>query len=187
MTFLSNLTRSEGDPKVISTGPSSRSTADSLAKGLGWFSLALGAAELMAPGRIARTLGMEGKENLIRAYGIREIGAGMLTLSVDSQAGLMSRVAGDGLDIVTLMGAMGEDNRKRQNVGAALAVVLGITALDLMATKAATTRHARTAAGPTGRDFSDRSGFPKGVAAARGAGVTPPRQLSDLRAAPRPA
>ncbi|MFP5078030.1 hypothetical protein ACLE20_12045 [Rhizobium sp. YIM 134829] len=187
MTFLSNYVRSEGDPKVISSGPSSRSTADSLAKGLGWFSLALGFTELIAPGRLARTLGLEGKENLIRAYGIREIGSGMLTLSVDSQAGLMSRVAGDGLDIVTLMGAMGENNRKRHNAGAALAMVLGITALDLIATKATNARHSRTAGGPTGRDYSGRTGFPKGVASARGAGVTPPKQISDQRSAPQPA
>jgi len=46
---LSHITRSEGDPKVIHAGPSSRGVPDSLAKGLGWFSLGLGLTELLAP------------------------------------------------------------------------------------------------------------------------------------------
>ncbi|MEN3289860.1 MAG: hypothetical protein V7634_4160, partial [Bradyrhizobium sp.] len=49
MFHLSNLVRSKGDPKIVSTGPSSLTAADRLARGLGWFSLALGALELFAP------------------------------------------------------------------------------------------------------------------------------------------
>ena len=33
---------------------------DALARGLGWFSITLGVAEVTAPGRLARVLGMEG-------------------------------------------------------------------------------------------------------------------------------
>src|SRR3954453_17949472 len=103
MNYISNIARSEGDPKVIRSGPSSLSSVDRLAKGLGWFSIGLGAAELFAPQRITRALGMEGKEALVRAYGAREIASGVLTLSADKQAGLWSRrLAGDGLDIATL-------------------------------------------------------------------------------------
>src|SRR5215208_7371781 len=83
MNYISNIARSEGDPKVVRSGPSSLSGADRLAKGLGWFSLVLGAAELIAPQRITRALGMEGKEALVRAYGAREIASGMLSLSPD--------------------------------------------------------------------------------------------------------
>ncbi|HEX6010571.1 MAG TPA: hypothetical protein VFY87_01955 [Geminicoccaceae bacterium] len=36
------------------------SATDALARGLGWFSVALGVAEVAAPGRLARALGMEG-------------------------------------------------------------------------------------------------------------------------------
>jgi hypothetical protein len=46
---------------------------------------------------------------LVRAYGAREIGSGILSLSVDRQTGLWSRVAGDGLDVATLMSAFRAD------------------------------------------------------------------------------
>ncbi|HEY1961981.1 MAG TPA: hypothetical protein VGG69_06160, partial [Rhizomicrobium sp.] len=87
MPYLTDLTtkiaRSEGDPKIISTGPSSLSPSDRLGRALGWLSFGLGLAELVAPRQITRALGMEGKEGLVRAYGAREIGAGMLCLSID--------------------------------------------------------------------------------------------------------
>ncbi|MCJ2138443.1 hypothetical protein [Methylobacterium sp. E-066] len=178
---LSNITRSEGDPKVIQSGPSSRGIPDSLARGLGWFSLGLGFTELLAPGRITRALGMEGKEALVRAYGVREIGSGILSLSVDKQLGLWSRVAGDGLDIATVMTALRSDNPKRDNVVVALALLLGITAVDVIDAQATTARHSRGAG--RRRSYQDRSGFPRGVKASRGAArdfKTPP----DLKHAP---
>ena len=53
----------------------------SLAQGLGWFSIGLGLVELAAPGRLARSLGMEERTELIRAYGTREIMTGIGILS----------------------------------------------------------------------------------------------------------
>jgi hypothetical protein len=178
---LTNITRSEGDPKVIRSGPSSRGIPDSLAKGLGWFSLGLGLTELLAPQRITRPLGMEGKEALVRAYGVREIGSGILSLSVDKKLGLWSRVAGDGLDIATVLTVLRPDNPKRDNVVVALALLLGITAIDLIDAQATTVLHDRRSG--RRRSYRDRSGFPRGVAASRGAArdfKTPP----DLRHAP---
>lgn len=178
---LSNITRSAGDPKVIRTGPSSRGIPDSLAKGLGWFSLGLGLTELLAPRRITQALGMEGKEALVRAYGAREIGSGILSLSIDKKLGLWSRVAGDGLDIATVMTALRPDNPKRDNAVVALALLLGITAVDLIDAQATTIRHSRGAGRK--RSYRDRSGFPRGVQASRGAArdfKTPP----DLRHTP---
>ena len=90
MMHLSNVVRPEGDPKVVRSGPSSLDMSDKLAKALGWFSLGIGIIELVAPHRVTRTLGLEGKEGVVRAYGAREIGAGLLSLSVDKQAGLWS-------------------------------------------------------------------------------------------------
>src|ERR671913_1786965 len=138
MTYLSNIARSEGDPKVLRSGPSSLGASDHLAKALGWFSLGLGLTELLAPGHITRALGMEGKEGVVRAFGAREIGPGLLTLSPDKQVGLWSRVAGDGVDIATLMGGLREDNPKRDNVGIALAMVLGVTLLDVIGAQSTT-------------------------------------------------
>ena len=181
MTYLSNIARSEGDPKVLRSGPSSLGTSDQLAKALGWFSLGLGLTELLAPGHITRVLGMEGNEGVVRAFGAREIGHGLLTLSPDKQVGLWSRVAGDGLDIVSLMAGLRDDNPKRDNVVIALAMVLGVTLLDVIGAQSTTVRHSRNRG--ERRLYRERTGFPRGVQAATGAArdfKTPP----DMRAAP---
>jgi hypothetical protein len=181
MTYLSNIARSEGDPKVLSTGPSSLATADKMAKALGWFSIGLGLTELLAARRLTRALGMEGHETLVRAYGAREIGSGIMALSTEKRTGLWSRVAGDGLDIATLMTAMRPDNPKRDNVGIALAMVVGVTLLDIAAAQAFSVRHSRGRGRP--RSYKDRTGFPQGVHAARGA-ARDFRLPEDMRAAP---
>ena len=165
MMHLSNIVRPERDPQIVRTGPSSLDSSDKLARALGWFSLGLGLIELFTPHRITRSLGLEGNEGLVRAYGAREIGAGVLSLSVDKKAGLWSRVAGDGLDIVTLLTALREDNPKRDNVAVALTMVIGITLLDLIGANATAVRHKENS-GPR-RLYRDRSGFPRGLQAAR--------------------
>lgn len=106
---------------------------DFLARGLGWFSFGLGFAELAFPEQLAEALGMEGRENLIRLYGAREVaaGAGCLTQSPPTTF-VWGRVAGDALDIATLAAYLGPDNPKRGNVGIALAAVLGVTVLDVL-------------------------------------------------------
>src|SRR3954470_12837320 len=167
MRYISKIARSEGDPKVVATGPSSLTASDRLARGLGWFSLALGAFELIAPERITRALGMQGKEALVRSYGVREIASGMMTLSPDKQTGLWARVAGDGVDIATLMTGLRNDNPRKDNVAAALTMVAGVTLLDIAAAQATSARHA--AGRGQRRMYRDRSGFPKGLQAARGA------------------
>ena len=50
--------------------------AHSMARGLGWFSIGLGLAEVLAPRVLTRGLGME-NEQLVRAYGLREIATGI--------------------------------------------------------------------------------------------------------------
>jgi len=153
----------------------------SVAHFLGWFSIGLGLTELIAAERITRALGMEGKEALVRAFGVRELGHGIVSLSPDKHLGLWSRVAGDGLDIATLMTAMRHDNPKRDNVGIALAAVLGVTLLDIIGAQGVTARHSRPRGRP--RSYRNRTGFPQGVQSARGAAKdfqVPP----DMRAAP---
>jgi hypothetical protein len=168
MRYLSNITRSEGDPKILHTGPSSLSAADRLARGLGWFSIGVGLTELFASGQITRALGLDGKEAMVKAFGAREIASGILSLSSEKRLGLWSRVLGDGLDIATLASASRPDNPKRNNVGLALAMVAGVTLLDVIGARAASVRHNRSRNG-NGRSYHDRSGFPQGVRAARGA------------------
>ena len=172
MFHFSNLVRSKGDPKIISTGPSSLTAADRLARGLGWFSIALGTLELLAPHRVTNALGMQGREGLVRAYGARELLAGVMTLSVEKKAGLWSRVAGDGLDMATLLGEVRPSNPRAGTVMAALVMVSGITVLDYLAAKDVAAQHDPNRGRK--RLYSDRSGFPKGIAAVRGAALPRP-------------
>ena len=147
-------------------------SARALATGLGWFSIGLGLAEVLAPGKLARTLGMEGSETLISAYGIRELAAGVGILSSnDPTPWVWGRVAGDALDIATLAVGLTGDNPKKGNVGLALAAVLGATALDVICARSlsADRQQQQRRLQQAARDYSDRSGFPGGVQAARGA------------------
>ena len=180
MNYFSNITRSDRDPKLLRSGPSSLGTTDRIGRALGWFSLGLGLVELVAPRLITRTLGMQGKEGLVRAYGAREIGAGALSLSVDKDVGLWSRVAGDGIDIATLLAAYHRGNPKRHNVELALAMVVGVTVLDIVGAQGVTSRHRR--ASDNWRNYGNRSGFPQGIERARGAAAK--RTPSDMKAAP---
>lgn len=167
LSNLSSITRSKGDPRIERTGPSSLTGADKLARALGWFSVGLGAVELLAPGRLARSLGMEGHEGLIRAYGARELASAIPTLSIDKAVGLQARLAGDALDIATLATAPRPVNhRQRDNLGLATALVVGVTLLDLMAYGAVKAAHRRQPGGE--RRYGDRSGLPRGLKASRG-------------------
>jgi hypothetical protein len=163
---LTDIARSPGDPKIQQTGPSSLSASDRLARGLGWFSLALGAVEVLAPGYITRAAGLEGKETLVRAYGARELAAGVPTLSMDSHVGLASRIAGDIVDIATLLPALGRHNPQRGKTFLALVAVGTVTALDCIAMGGVNRVDSRN----RGRtmDYSDRSGLPRGIPASRG-------------------
>ncbi|MDQ1183082.1 hypothetical protein [Agrobacterium larrymoorei] len=176
MSFFSNITRSEGDPRVIKSGQSSLSSSDRLARNLGWFSIGLGLVEILAARKLTGALGLRGQENLVRAFGAREIASGFVTLSVDKQAGLTSRIAGDALDIATLATAMRTENPKRGNAALALLMVAGVTLLDVIAAGATTIRH--TSHKGQRRNYDDRSGFPKGIEAARGAAL---KKLGDTR------
>lgn len=167
LTNLSGVARSEGDPRVERKGPSSLSSADRLARALGWFSVGLGITELVAPGRLARSLGLEDKKELIRAYGARELASAIPTLSIDKPVGLAARIGGDALDLVTLATALRSDNPKRHNAGIAMALVAGITLLDLAAYTGVKAAHRRDPASAD-CDYSDRSGLPRGAQASRG-------------------
>lgn len=165
MYHLSNLVRSAGDPKIIRSGPSPQTPADRLARALGWFSIGIGAVELFAPHRITRALGMRGKEPLVRAYGVREIASGMLSLSVEKKAGLWSRVAGDGMDMATLLAEYRSDNPRKGNLSVAILMVGGIALLDYIGAQQLAAQSSPRVG--KRRLYSDRSGFPKGLEAAK--------------------
>lgn len=184
LTKAAGVARSEGDPRVLKSGPSSLGAPDRLARGLGWFSLGLGLSQLLAARRYTHALGVEGREGLVRLAGVRELTHGLLSLSVDRKAGLWSRVGGDALDMALLAAAL-PNNRKRPNVEKALWLVAGITLLDLAGAQGFTARHSRSKG--TRRDYSDRSGFPQGVMQARGRAADDFETPPDYRAAPEAA
>lgn len=100
--------------------------------GLGLFSIALGAAEVLGARRIARVLDAEGHETLIRGFGARELvaGAGLLAAPANS-SGVWNRVAGDGMDLAAL-GAAVRKSPGNSAVWGSVAFVIGATILDLV-------------------------------------------------------
>jgi uncharacterized membrane protein len=117
-----------------------------LANFLGWFSIGLGLAQIVAPGGVARLIGVTDdseSRRLMRSVGVREITAGVGILSKPRPAGwVWTRVAGDMMDLAMLGKAMSSDENDRGRVAAATAAVLGVTALDVLC----------------GRQLSQRSG-----------------------------
>ena len=104
-----------------------------MATGVGWFSLALGLAEVVAPEKIAGELGLEDKKSLVRLYGFREIAKGVGILSNRKPAGwVWGRVAGDVLDLATLATGLRKDNPKRDNVLKTISAIVGVTVLDVV-------------------------------------------------------
>jgi uncharacterized membrane protein len=107
-----------------------------LVNGLGWFSIGLGVAEIAAPGKIAKLIGLRDKERsrtLLRIYGFREIAAGIGILSQTRQSGwLWGRVAGDVVDLASLGSAFAAKDADRARVASTAAAVLGVTALDVL-------------------------------------------------------
>lgn len=151
-----------------STDPDAATGA--LARGLGWFSIGLGAAEVFAPRMLTRALGMEGREGLVRAYGMREIMAGVGILAARNPAPwVWSRVAGDALDLATLTSGLAGENPRKDNVGLAMAAVAGITALDVVCAQALTEEDKQAQPRFPVRDYSDRTGFPRSLDEAWGA------------------
>jgi uncharacterized membrane protein len=108
-----------------------------LAIGLGWFSIALGLAEVAAPRSVARLIGVASDENtepVLRAMGAREIANGVAILAQPDRARwLWSRVGGDTMDLSLLGAALGDERTQLGRLGGAIGAVLGVAALDLKA------------------------------------------------------
>ena len=177
MNAIIKYLRAENDPEIVKTGPSSLTAADKLGKGLGWLGLALGAAQLFASRRIADSLGLDGKLGLLRLFGARDVGAAMMTLSPDRRVGLWSRVGGDVMNVMLAATAINAPHpQHRRNAQIVLAATVGMALLDVIAARAVSAQQRRTG---TPSNFGNRSGYPQGVAAARGSAkdFTTPRDM----------
>jgi uncharacterized membrane protein len=106
-----------------------------LGKGLGWFSIALGVTELVAPRSLAKIIGVEpdGKVPLVtRLFGLREIAAGAMLLNKPtSPYGGWNRVFGDLLDLMVMGVAMKRGSTHKSLNAFALGSVAGVMALDV--------------------------------------------------------
>ena len=152
---------------MVSSRPGrSLSRTERFARGLGWFSIGLGIAELVAPGTIGRALGLEDRKGLLRAYGGREIASGIGVLSDFPTPALWSRVVGDMVDLGTLaLASRSSDVEQRRNIAIAAGAVGLVTLADLFA--ASSLQHKLSEDRGERRDYSDRSGFPGGKASTR--------------------
>lgn len=105
-----------------------------LARGLAWFSFGLGLLEIFGARRLTEFLDIDERHtNLIRAYGVREVAAGIAILSERTPtAAVWGRVAGDALDLATLAMAFRRDDPKAERIGVAMLAVAGAAALDIM-------------------------------------------------------
>jgi uncharacterized membrane protein len=114
----------------------SRIDYQSVAQGLGWFSVALGLAETIAPRGMASLIGVRygiRDRNFLRSplFGPRELAAGLGILTQSKRAAwLWGRVAGDAIDLGMLASALTSRRNDRARVAGALAAVLGVTAVD---------------------------------------------------------
>src|SRR5919205_1309570 len=107
---------------------------EKLARGLGWFSIGLGLAELLAPRGVAKVAGMRGNTALIRLFGLREIASGIAIFAGCRRpaAAVWSRVAGDALDLACLGAAYTTPGNDAARLTFATANVLAVTALDVL-------------------------------------------------------
>jgi hypothetical protein len=106
----------------------------SVAKGLGWVSIAIGLSEILAPKKIEQTMGIGNGQatGILRVLGLREILQGVDILAHDDPTpGLWARVAGDMLDGAVLAVA-GTKAKKPGGFLAICAMVLPVVILDMI-------------------------------------------------------
>jgi hypothetical protein len=133
-----------------------QSRAQTVAAGLGFFSIGLGLAELIAPRLVRQAMGFRCSDSVVRLYGAREIATGVGILIAWKRAPwVWARVAGDALDIASSRSPAG------------IAALAGVTAVDI-ATAARLSRE-ENAPPPRRFDYSNRSGFPRPAEEMRGA------------------
>jgi uncharacterized membrane protein len=116
-------------------------TIQSAARGLAYFSLGLGTAQMLAPRAVAHLIGVKGESRArlaMRLVGPREIAAGVGLLTQPRPVPwLWSRVAGDVMDLGLLTLAMTDGHNQRPRVAASMAAVAGVAIVDFRSARAA--------------------------------------------------
>jgi uncharacterized membrane protein len=127
-----------------------RPNEEKIARGLGWFSIGLGVAEIVAPRSLAKLIGLRGNPSgLLRMLGAREItsGIGILTGRQPNANWMWSRVGGDAIDLALLGAAFGLKKSNRNKLAVATAAVAGVTALDAICSQRLSRRNGARGAG----------------------------------------
>lgn len=129
---------SAGDPWRADDGRDHASLAsrERRAELLGWFSVGLGAIEILAPRALAELIGAPydaRKRATMWGLGLREVAAGVGLLTRREPVGwVWSRVFGDVMDLGLLGAAMRSPRANRNRLLAASAAVVGVTVLDVL-------------------------------------------------------
>lgn len=146
----------------------SQSSHDVMAKALGYFSLALGATELLTARSVCKAAGLDGQETLIRLYGAREVATGIAILaSHDATPWIWGRVVGDAADIATVIAAGPEGSALQWRKRVTLATLIAATAADLFCAIGLTAEKGGRRRAVA--NYHNRTGFPRGKESARGA------------------
>jgi hypothetical protein len=109
-------------------------TTDSLARGLGIASIAIGLSEIFLPKKLEKSMGIRNGQNtgVLRVLGVREILHGIDILTHEDPApGIYARVAGDMLD-TALLGIAATKTRKPGAFAAIFGLVSMIGVLDMI-------------------------------------------------------
>jgi uncharacterized membrane protein len=115
-----------------------RNDRDRLARFLGWFSIGLGTAQVVAPRAMCKLIGAEGKgagATTMRLMGVRELvqGSGILTRPRPTWF-VRSRVVGDAVDLA-LLGLVAVKSDRRMRTAFAIANVAAIAVPDFFEAK----------------------------------------------------
>jgi uncharacterized membrane protein len=124
--------------KLLSNDASSfaRQTKKPLAVGLGWLSIGLGLAELIAPRVLSRLIGVPYRPWMLACLGLRGVASGIGILEGSARGDwLWSRVGGDVMDLSLLGAALASDESETPRIEAAAAAVLGVTVLDVISAR----------------------------------------------------
>lgn len=126
-TWAGDVANAVGDASGAAAG------TGSLARGLGWFSVALGTLQSLAPREVATWLGVGPHWRLVRACGVREIanGIGILRQPEDARW-LWARSAGDLMDLAALARANHDRDPYPRRAISSTTLVVGITLLDVL-------------------------------------------------------
>src|SRR5689334_8191991 len=144
----SNALTARSEDEISTSAPHDGDSIDQrAATGVGWFSLALGAAEVAVPGAMAKLVGASMNPQIIRLLGVREILSGIgILVSTRPTSWLWGRVAGDVMDLAVLGSApFRTDGDARTKRTAAIGAVAGVTIVDAtLGARHAAKKHPRT-------------------------------------------